>query len=79
MEFCSSALLQRLQEVMAYQAASATTSLIDALKAGPWCMQRILGLEKISTIALNFTHPGRGTPLILYLGAEVMPKCPSRA
>jgi hypothetical protein len=28
---------------------------------------------------LEFTHPRRGTPLILYLRAEVMPKCPSRA
>jgi hypothetical protein len=34
-EFCSSSLLRRLQEVMSCQAASATTSLIDALKAGP--------------------------------------------
>jgi hypothetical protein len=78
-EFCSSPLLRRLQEVMACQAASATTSLIDALKAGPWCLQRTLGLEKISPTALNSTHPRCGTPLIWYLGAEVMPKCPSRA
>jgi hypothetical protein len=79
MEFCSSPLLRRLQEVMACQVASATTSLIDALKAGPWCLQRTLGPEKIYATALNSTHHGRGTPLILYLGAEVMPKCPSRA
>jgi hypothetical protein len=79
MEFCSSSLLQRLQEVMACQTTSATTSLIDALKAGPWCLQRTLGPEKISTTALNCTCPGRGTPLIMYLGAEVMSKCPSRA
>jgi hypothetical protein len=79
MEFCSSPLLQRLHEVMAYVAASTTTSLIDALKAGPWCLQRTLGPEKISTTALNSTNTGCGTPLILYHGAEVMPKCPSMA
>jgi hypothetical protein len=78
-EFYSSPLLRWLQEVMACQAASATTSLIDALKADPWCLPRTLGPEKISLTALNSTHPGRGTPLILYLGAVVMPKCPSRA
>ena len=32
-----------------------------------------------STTALNSTCPRRGTPLIRYLGAEVMPKCSSRA
>jgi hypothetical protein len=79
MEFCSSPLLRRLQEVMACPAASATTSLIEALKAGPWCLQRTLGLENISETALNSTRPGRRIPLILYLGLEVMPKCPSRA
>jgi hypothetical protein len=79
MELCSSPLLRRLQEVMACQAVLATTSLIDALKAGPSCLQRTLDPEKISVIALNSTHPGHGTPLIRYLGAEVMPKCPSRA
>jgi hypothetical protein len=78
MEFCSSPLLRWLQKVMAYQAASATPSLIDALKAGPWCLQRTLGPEKISTTALSYTHPRRGS-LIRYLGAEVMPKCPSMA
>jgi hypothetical protein len=79
MEFCSSSLLPQLQEVMACQAASAITSLIDALKAGPCCLQRTLGSEKISATALNSTRPGRGTPLILYLGVNVMPKCPTRA
>jgi hypothetical protein len=79
MEFCSSTLLQRLQEVMVYQVASATTSLTYALKDGPWCLQRTMDPEKISTSTLNSTRPGRGTPLIMYLGAEVMPKCPSRA
>jgi hypothetical protein len=79
MEFYSSSLLRRLQEVMAYQAASATTSLIDALKASTWCLQRTLGSEKTSATTLNSTYPGRGNPLILYLGAEVIPKCPSRA
>jgi hypothetical protein len=68
-----------LQEVMACQAASATAPLIDALKAGPWYLQRTLGLEKISVTAFNSTRPRCGTPLILYLGVEVMPKCPSRA
>jgi hypothetical protein len=28
---------------------------------------------------LEFHPPGRGTPLIRYLWAEVMPKCPNRA
>jgi hypothetical protein len=68
MEFCSSSLLRWLQEVMACQAASATASLRDALKAGPWCLQRTLGPEKISATALNSTCPRCGTPLILYLG-----------
>jgi hypothetical protein len=79
MGFCNSSLLRRLQEVIDCQAASATTSMIDALKAGPWCLQRTLDPEKISATALNSIIPGRGTPLILYLRAEVMPKCPSRA
>jgi hypothetical protein len=79
MEFYSSPLLRWLQEVMACQTASATTSLIDALKASPWCLQRTLGPEEISTTALNSTCPRRGTHLILYLGVEVKPKCPSRA
>jgi hypothetical protein len=79
MECCSSSLLRQLQEVMACKAASATTSIIDALKAGPSCLQRTLGPKKISTTVLNSTFPGCGTPFILYLGAEVMPKCPNRA
>jgi hypothetical protein len=79
MEFCSSPMLRWLQEGMVCHAASATTSLIEPLKAGPWCLQRTLDLEKISATALNSTRPGCETPLILYLGAEVMPKCPSRA
>jgi hypothetical protein len=73
MEFYSSPLLRRLQEVMACQTASATSSLIDALKAGPWCLQRTLGKEKISATALNYTCPGHDTPLILYLGVELIP------
>jgi hypothetical protein len=64
---------------MACQEASITASLIDALKAGLWCLQRTLGPEKIYATALNSTHPRRGTPLIWYLGVEVMPKCPSKA
>jgi hypothetical protein len=78
-EFCNSSLLRRFQEVMACLAASTIASLIDALKADPWCLQRTLGPEKISATALNSTRPRHGTPLIRYLGAEVMPKCPSRA
>jgi hypothetical protein len=76
---CSSSLLQRLQEVMVCQVASATSSLINALNASPWCLQRTLNPEKISTTASNSTCPGRRTPLILYLKTEVMPKSPSRA
>jgi hypothetical protein len=64
---------------MACQAASITALLIDALNTGPWCLQRTLGPEKISTTSLNSTCPRCGTPLIRNLGAEVMPKCPSRA
>jgi hypothetical protein len=30
-------------------------------------------------MALNSTYPGRGTSLILYLGAVVMPRCSSKA
>jgi hypothetical protein len=63
---------------MVCQAASATTLLRDALKAGPLCPQRILGLRKISAMPLNSTRSGRGTSLIMYLGAVVMPKCSSR-
>jgi hypothetical protein len=79
MEFYSSPLLRWLQEVMVCQTASATTSLIDALKASPWCLQRTLGPEKISATALNSIRSGHGTPFIWYLGAEVMPKCRNRA
>jgi hypothetical protein len=50
-----------------------------ALKADPWCLQRILDPRKISVMALNSTHPRHGTSLILYLGAVVMPKCSGRA
>jgi hypothetical protein len=64
---------------MAYQAASATTSPRDALKASPLCLQRTLDPRKISVMALNSTRPGRGTSLILYLGAVLMPRCSSRA
>jgi hypothetical protein len=56
MEFCSSSLLRRVQEVMVYQVASAIASLIDGLKASPWCLQRTLDLEKISAMALNSTQ-----------------------
>jgi hypothetical protein len=65
--------------VMACQAASATASLRDVLKAGPLCRQRTLDPKKISVMALNSTRPECGTSLILYLGAVVMPRCSSRA
>jgi hypothetical protein len=64
---------------MACQAASATTSLREVLKAGPLCQQRTRDPKKISATALNSTRPGCGTFLILYLGAVVMPRCSSRA
>jgi hypothetical protein len=64
---------------MVCQAASATASLREVLKAGPLCLQRTLDPKKISVTALNSTRPGRGNSLILYLGAVVMPKCSSRA
>jgi hypothetical protein len=64
---------------MACQAASATASLREVLKAGPLCQQRILDPKKISAMALNSTRPGRGTSLTLYRGAVVMPKCSSKA
>jgi hypothetical protein len=65
--------------VMACQAASATASLRDGLKAGPLCLQRTLDSRKISVTALNSTRPRRGTSLILYLGEVVMPRRSSRA
>jgi hypothetical protein len=49
---------------MACQVASAIASLIDALKASPWCLQRTLDLEKISAMALNSIQLGHGTLLI---------------
>jgi hypothetical protein len=72
-------LLLRTHEVMACQAASATASLREVLKAGPLCRHRILDPKKISAIALNSTRPERGTSLILYRGAVVMPRCFSKA
>jgi hypothetical protein len=65
--------------VMAGQAASTTASLREVLKAGPLCWQRILDPKKISAMALNSTRPERGTNLILYRGAVVMPRCSSKA
>jgi hypothetical protein len=64
---------------MACQAASATASLHEVLKAGPLCRQRILHPKKISAMALNSTRPERGISLILYWGAVVMPRCSSKA
>jgi hypothetical protein len=72
-------LLLRTHDVMACQAASATASLREVLKAGPLCRQRILDLKKISAMALNSTRPERETSLILYRGAVVMPRCCSKA
>jgi hypothetical protein len=77
MEFCSRLLLLWTHEVMACQATSATTSLRDALKAGPLCLEGTLDPRKISVTALNSTRPGRGTSLIW--GGGVMPRCSSRA
>jgi hypothetical protein len=79
MEFYSRLLLLWTHEVMACQAASATTSLQNALKVGPLCLQRTLDPRKISVVALNSTHPRCMTSLILYLGVVVMPMCSSRA
>jgi hypothetical protein len=79
MEFCIRLLLLWTYDVMAYQAVSATASLRDALKAGPLCLQRTLDPRKIFVMALNSTHPGCGTSLILYLWAVVMHRCSSRA
>jgi hypothetical protein len=64
---------------MACQAASATASPREVLKAGPLCLQRTLDPKKISAMALNSTRPKRGTSLILYRGAVVMPRCSSKA
>jgi hypothetical protein len=44
---------------MACQAASATASLREVLKAGPLCRQRTLDPKKISAMALNSTRPER--------------------
>jgi hypothetical protein len=44
MEFCNRLLLLWTHDVMAYQVASATTSLREALKASPLCLQRTLDL-----------------------------------
>jgi hypothetical protein len=65
--------------VMACQAATTTASMREVLKDGPLCRQRTLDPKKISAVALNSTRPERGTSLILYLGAVVMPRCSSRA
>jgi hypothetical protein len=45
----------------------------------PLCRQRILDPMKISAMALNSTRSERGTSLILYQGAVVMPRCSSKA
>jgi hypothetical protein len=79
MEFYNLLLFLRTHDVMAYQVASATASLREVLKAGPLCLQRTLDPKKFSATALNSTRPRRGTSLILYLGAVVMPRCSSRA
>jgi hypothetical protein len=62
MEFYSRLLLLWTHEVMAYLAPSATTSLQEAPKAGPLCLQRTLDPKKISAMALNSTRPGVGLP-----------------
>jgi hypothetical protein len=68
MEFYSRLLLLQTHGVMACQVALATALLRDTLNVGPSCLQRTLDPRKISAMALNSTHPGRGTSLILYLG-----------
>jgi hypothetical protein len=72
-------MLLRTHDVMACHVASATASLREVIKAGPLCLQKTLDPKKISAMALNSTRPRRGTSLILYLGAVVMPRCSSRA
>jgi hypothetical protein len=79
MEFYNLLLLLRAHDVMACQAASAIASLCEVLNAGPLCLQRTLDPKKINATALNSTCPGRGTSLLLYLGAVLMPRCSSRA
>jgi hypothetical protein len=79
MEFCSQLLLLWTHEVMVCQAASATTSLQDALIGGPLCLHRTLDPRKIAAMALNCTRPGHGTSLVPYLGVVVIPKCSNRA
>jgi hypothetical protein len=64
---------------MAGQVASATTSLVDAQIASPWCLLITLVPEKISAMAWYLTRPWRGTPLIRYMGVVVIPMCTSRA
>jgi hypothetical protein len=61
------------------KAASAIASLREVMKAGPLCRQRTLDPKKISAMALNSTCPERGTSLIQYRGAVVMPRCSSKA
>jgi hypothetical protein len=51
--------------VVAYQAASATTLLQDALKASPVCLLTTLDPWKTSVMARYSTYPGRKTLLIL--------------
>jgi hypothetical protein len=72
-------LLLWTNDVVACQVASAITSLREALKVSPLCLQRTLDPKKISALALNCMRPGHGTSLIRYLGAVVMPRCSSRA
>jgi hypothetical protein len=64
---------------MACQAASATTSLVNAQKAGPWCLVITMDPEKTSDMAWYSTRPRRGTALIWYLGVVVIPMYTNRA
>jgi hypothetical protein len=57
MEFYNLLLLLQTHDVMACQAASATASLREVLKAGPLCLQRIQDPKKTSAMALNSTSP----------------------
>jgi hypothetical protein len=79
MEFFSLQWCMRFHAVIACHATLATTSLQDALKAGPMCLLISLGPLKISTTAWSSSQPGHMTLLILNSGAVVMPTCPSRS
>jgi hypothetical protein len=79
MEFFSLWWCMRFHAVIACRAASATSSLQDALKASPMCLLTTLGSLKISMTTQNSSHPRHGTLLILNSVVVVMPTCLSRS